>query len=49
MAAGDLDLGLFTCDRPRQRFSERAGWELLPGAVLIGESRVSGPERPARL
>lgn len=36
MAAGDLDLGLFTCDRPLQEFYERAGWELLAGAVLIG-------------
>lgn len=30
------DLGLFTCDRPLQRFYESAGWQLLPGAVLIG-------------
>jgi len=39
MAAGDLDLGLFTCDRPLQEFYERAGWQLLPGAVLIGGTR----------
>jgi aminoglycoside 2'-N-acetyltransferase I len=36
MAAGHLDLGLFTCDRPLQAFYERAGWHLLPGAVLVG-------------
>jgi GNAT superfamily N-acetyltransferase len=40
MAAGDLDLGLFTCDRHLQGFYERAGWELLPGAVLIGGTRA---------
>ncbi|MEV6026039.1 GNAT family N-acetyltransferase [Streptomyces sp. NPDC052036] len=31
-----LDLGLFTCDRPLRTFYERAGWQVLPGAVLIG-------------
>jgi aminoglycoside 2'-N-acetyltransferase I len=36
MAAGDWDLGLFTCDRPLQPFYERAGWRRLPGAVLVG-------------
>ncbi|MGW1259017.1 GNAT family N-acetyltransferase [Streptomyces sp. NPDC002513] len=36
MIARHLDLGLFTCDRPLQAFYERAGWQLLPGAVLIG-------------
>jgi aminoglycoside 2'-N-acetyltransferase I len=41
MAAGDLDLGLFTCDRPLQGFYERAGWHLLPGAVLVGGTRRS--------
>jgi aminoglycoside 2'-N-acetyltransferase I len=39
MAAEHLDLGLFTCDGPLQGFYERAGWELLPGAVLIGGTR----------
>jgi GNAT superfamily N-acetyltransferase len=39
MAAGDLDLGLFTCDRRLQGFYQRAGWELLAGAVLIGGTR----------
>ncbi|MFG2285522.1 GNAT family N-acetyltransferase [Streptomyces sp. NPDC048595] len=32
----DLDLGIFTCDRPLQRFYESAGWHPLPGTVLIG-------------
>jgi aminoglycoside 2'-N-acetyltransferase I len=41
MAAGDLDLGLFTCDRPLQGFYERAGWRVLPGAVLVGGTRRS--------
>lgn len=36
MAAMGLDLGIFTCDRPLLEFYERAGWEELPGAVLIG-------------
>ncbi|OIJ88214.1 GNAT family N-acetyltransferase [Streptomyces colonosanans] len=36
MAARQLDLGLFTCDRPLQAFYESAGWRVLPGAVLIG-------------
>lgn len=36
MAARELDLGLFTCDRPLQPFYESAGWQQLPGAVLIG-------------
>jgi GNAT superfamily N-acetyltransferase len=30
------DLGIFTCDRPLAGFYERAGWTVLPGAVLIG-------------
>ncbi|MGW2252123.1 GNAT family N-acetyltransferase [Kitasatospora sp. NPDC001660] len=30
------DLGLFTCDRGLQGFYEGAGWEPLPGAVLVG-------------
>ncbi|WP_030272852.1 GNAT family N-acetyltransferase [Streptomyces sp. NRRL B-24484] len=36
MAALGADLGLFTCDRPLRGFYERAGWEVLPGAVLVG-------------
>ncbi|MFJ9821908.1 GNAT family N-acetyltransferase [Streptomyces sp. NPDC101151] len=36
MIARNLDLGLFTCDRPLQAFYESAGWRVLPGAVLIG-------------
>ncbi|MFI5519809.1 GNAT family N-acetyltransferase [Streptomyces platensis] len=36
MATMDLDIGLFTCDRPLQPFYESAGWQWLPGAVLIG-------------
>ncbi|MGW7006469.1 GNAT family N-acetyltransferase [Streptomyces sp. NPDC054933] len=41
MAAGPLDLGLFTCDRPLRAFYESAGWQSLPGAVLIGGTRQS--------
>jgi aminoglycoside 2'-N-acetyltransferase I len=41
MAAGDWDLGLFTCDRPLQAFYECAGWHLLPGAVLVGGSAAA--------
>ncbi|MEU9255449.1 GNAT family N-acetyltransferase [Streptomyces sp. NPDC048270] len=36
MIARNLDLGLFTCDRPLQAFYESAGWHLLPGTALIG-------------
>jgi hypothetical protein len=36
MPAMGLDLGLFTCDSDLQNFYERAGWQLLPGAVLVG-------------
>ncbi|MFJ6791356.1 GNAT family N-acetyltransferase [Streptomyces angustmyceticus] len=36
MAGMDLDLGLFTCDRPLRAFYESAGWHHLPGAVLVG-------------
>ncbi|WP_244178732.1 GNAT family N-acetyltransferase [Streptomyces rubellomurinus] len=36
MAARELDLGLFTCDRPLRAFYESAGWQALPGVVLIG-------------
>lgn len=32
----ELDLGLFTCDRPLQAFYESAGWHLIPGAVVVG-------------
>ncbi|MEV8093634.1 GNAT family N-acetyltransferase [Kitasatospora sp. NPDC085879] len=42
IAALGADLGLFTCDRPLIGFYERAGWEVLPGAVLIGGT----PEEP---
>ncbi|MEV4615023.1 GNAT family N-acetyltransferase [Kitasatospora sp. NPDC049258] len=30
------DLGLFSCDRPLEGFYRRAGWQPLPGAVLVG-------------
>ncbi|MGC0417028.1 GNAT family N-acetyltransferase [Embleya sp. AB8] len=41
MLAGGFDLGLFTCDRPLRAFYEQAGWEVLPGAVLIGGTRAA--------
>ncbi|MFL5799307.1 MAG: GNAT family N-acetyltransferase [Actinomycetota bacterium] len=41
MAASDLDLGLFTCDRPLQGFYERAGWLVLPRTVIVGGTRGS--------
>ncbi|WP_062430595.1 GNAT family N-acetyltransferase [Herbidospora daliensis] len=34
--AAPPDLGIFTCDRPLRAFYEAAGWECLPGTVLIG-------------
>ncbi|MER7750778.1 GNAT family N-acetyltransferase [Kitasatospora sp. NPDC097643] len=36
VADGGADLGLFTCDRGLRGFYENAGWEPLPGAVLVG-------------
>ncbi|MFC6081920.1 GNAT family N-acetyltransferase [Sphaerisporangium aureirubrum] len=42
MAAADLDIGLFTCDRPLAPFYESAGWHTLPGTVLVGGT----PEAP---
>ncbi|RAG84427.1 GNAT family N-acetyltransferase [Streptacidiphilus pinicola] len=37
-----VDLGLFTCDRPLRAFYAGAGWQELPGAVLVGGT----PEAP---
>jgi hypothetical protein len=42
IAASGADLGIFTCDSSLQAFYERAGWRLLPGAVLVGGT----PEAP---
>lgn len=36
VAESGADIGIFTCDRELQRFYERAGWEHLPGTVLVG-------------
>jgi aminoglycoside 2'-N-acetyltransferase I len=36
IADSGVDLGLFTCDPELQGFYERAGWEYLPGTVLLG-------------
>lgn len=36
MAEEALDVGLFTCDRELKPFYESAGWEALPGTVLVG-------------
>ena len=36
MQEAGADLGIFTCDRYLQGFYEGAGWEYLPGTVLIG-------------
>jgi aminoglycoside 2'-N-acetyltransferase I len=35
------DLGIFTCDAPLQAFYERAGWQMLPGTVLVGGTPVA--------
>jgi aminoglycoside 2'-N-acetyltransferase I len=37
--ASGADLGIFTCDRHLRMFYERAGWQHLPGTVLIGGTR----------
>jgi len=36
LLAERVDLGIFTCDRELQAFYERAGWDHLPGTVLVG-------------
>jgi len=36
IAASGADLGIFSCDRPLATFYRRAGWQILPGTVLIG-------------
>jgi aminoglycoside 2'-N-acetyltransferase I len=36
VARSGADLGIFTCDRPLQAFYERAGWQHLPGTVIVG-------------
>ena len=36
IAGSDADLGLFTCDRSLQPFYAAAGWEPLPGTVVVG-------------
>jgi len=36
IAASGADLGIFTCNRPLAPFYEAAGWEILPGSVLVG-------------
>ncbi len=42
MAASGADLGIFTCDPALAGFYQRAGWQVLPGTVLIGGT----PEAP---
>jgi aminoglycoside 2'-N-acetyltransferase I len=34
--ASGADLGIFTCDRQLGPFYESAGWQIVPGAVLVG-------------
>ena len=36
IASSGVDVGLFTSDRGLRTFYERAGWEHLPGTVLVG-------------
>jgi len=36
MLAMALDLGVFSCDRPQRPFYQSAGWQVLPGTVLVG-------------
>jgi len=41
MAEAAFDLGLFTCDPPLAGFYQRAGWQPLPGTVLVGGTRAN--------
>ena len=34
------DLGIFTCDTPLRGFYEGCGWEVIPGAVLVGGTQA---------
>jgi aminoglycoside 2'-N-acetyltransferase I len=38
--ASGADVGIFTCDRELGPFYESAGWQIVPGAVLIGGTPV---------
>jgi aminoglycoside 2'-N-acetyltransferase I len=38
--ASGADLGIFTCDRELGPFYESAGWQIVPGAVLVGGTLV---------
>jgi aminoglycoside 2'-N-acetyltransferase I len=42
IAGSGADLGIFTCDLPLEAFYTSAGWQLLPGTVLVGGT----PESP---
>ena len=42
IAGRGADVGIFTCDTPLLRFYEAAGWQHLPGTVLVGGT----PEHP---
>lgn len=39
MREAGADLGIFTCNRRLRGFYEGAGWECLPGTVLVGGTR----------
>lgn len=39
IAASGADLALFTCDTSLRGFYEQAGFEVLPGSVLVGGTR----------
>jgi aminoglycoside 2'-N-acetyltransferase I len=44
MKLGGADLGVFTCDAELVPFYASSGWDVLPGAVLVGGT----PEKPLR-
>jgi GNAT superfamily N-acetyltransferase len=41
IAASGADIGLFTCATQLRGFYESAGWELLPGTVLVGGTEAA--------
>lgn len=41
IAVSGADVGLFTCDVPLGPFYESAGWEILPGTVLVGGTEAA--------
>lgn len=40
IAAGDADIGVFTCDPPLANFYARCGWTVMEGTTVVGGTRA---------